>query len=808
MTFPLQSKSQTTQNIGGGAASEQPKFLIADATPSVQAPISPTRAINQKLQLGDIQGDFGAYLEPRTQNGKTVKGYIWAFEGTLKSKPVTISGWVAYNKPLEFKTLTQDASFVAVRKAINTGQNQQSSKPKNWAQKGLDYTGGVFNRLGNISNAGANALKGSVWPGTNVALPIVSHGGEAWGMFNGMVGSVPDLLRQGRKDAVGIVKIVQGKEKLNLGDAAWGAYTGAGKLGRDGVIFGADIVTRVAMPGKWHEQVMSGLNSAAEDSFGTYENELKKRGVNVDSTSYKVPSDGVELAGNVVIVGKVHGKIKAARGKFSKLAAVQRSLDERVAATAKSHEVSIKEAYEWLMENDAAFVADHLKLSPENNALMKKISVGKSSSYQHKIIEFFKGVQRGTFDPKYAEDTISKSFNSKSFNSQVDMAEHYRQITEFAPDIIAKRLKLSPENKALYVKLSGRPSAFNEFHKRQVLKFFEHFAHKNFNPKYAKTAVDILSHEPYKTVEEAYNFAKSIDLDVAADRLNLSDHNRHLLKQQCEDYSYRLRPKAIEFFDGVQKGLYDPKHAYDTIHKASRNGWDIDTTYHDLYYLKLYQKLGLSPHNVNTSQVMKFFEHFAHKNFNPKYAKTAVYILSHEPYKTVEEAYNFAKSIDPDVAADRLNLSQQNRHLLKQQCERYSYRVHPKAIEFFDGVQKGLYDPEYAYHTIKQAFQNGWDIDRVYHDVYFSQFNQKLGLSPSDAALVSNVASGLEPNMLKRLQAFVTWVHKNSSIQDKIAPTMDILQNVKYGDKTRNLKILFDTNEKFYGIVPFKRKNK
>ncbi len=167
-------------------------------------------------------------------------------------------------------------------------------------------------RIGNVSNRVAGAFKNSTIPGTPLAIPVIAQIGEGLDMINGMVGSVPDLLRQGKKDGVGIANIAKGKEKFSLTDSLWGAHTGAGKLGRDGVLFGADIVTRVAVPGKWHDKIMGGLNNYAENSFGTYETELKKRKwVNPNSTSYKVPSDTIELVGNVVIGGKVHGKIKA-----------------------------------------------------------------------------------------------------------------------------------------------------------------------------------------------------------------------------------------------------------------------------------------------------------------------------------------------------------------------------------------------------------------------------------------------------------------------------------------------------------------
>ncbi len=125
--------TQINKNTPQTQASNFNSTLIASTRAKTNiTPVSST--IDRSLQLGNIQGHFTAYLEPQAKNGKNIAGYTWAFEGNVKGKPVSVSGWTPYNKTLDFKALTQDKSFVEVRKQIVSAQKSQAAVQATQAQ--------------------------------------------------------------------------------------------------------------------------------------------------------------------------------------------------------------------------------------------------------------------------------------------------------------------------------------------------------------------------------------------------------------------------------------------------------------------------------------------------------------------------------------------------------------------------------------------------------------------------------------------------------------------------------------------------
>jgi hypothetical protein len=156
------------------------------------------------------------------------------------------------------------------------------------------------------SRDNATALKNTQLFG--VGIPVVAHSGELLDKINDTVGSlkgVPTLLKKVKKDIIRQYKIITLREKGNLGNYLMGGYTGVGEFSKGVALSTLDTQTRMAFPGKWHDQIMAGATHWADEQDTKYYAKIKELGVDTQSTSYTLGNHGAKIAGTMATVAFV-----------------------------------------------------------------------------------------------------------------------------------------------------------------------------------------------------------------------------------------------------------------------------------------------------------------------------------------------------------------------------------------------------------------------------------------------------------------------------------------------------------------------
>jgi hypothetical protein len=273
-------------------ADEQPVFspasqsqiLIARAQTSQKSITTPVSGIDRKLQLGDIQGQFKANTASYMQNNIAMNSYRWSFIGAYKNKPVSASGWVVYNKPLDFHALIQDPSFLSVRQQIAATQKIPALKPsaKNIWERGVAIIQNKFNTdvkdakaagkiiqdkaaQGNFLGALGSAADYASTKLKNSGYFRVSQAGEIIDLGTNLARSakaIPQLLQQGKQDLRDARDIITGKKTWVKRDSLAGLGSGVGKGGYGFVNGIVDIGTRMVMPGAGHAIVAQTSHTA------------------------------------------------------------------------------------------------------------------------------------------------------------------------------------------------------------------------------------------------------------------------------------------------------------------------------------------------------------------------------------------------------------------------------------------------------------------------------------------------------------------------------------------------------------------